>query len=222
LFLGLVVFVRLNYKGTNNNQKENDNINNEKIEENTNQNNPIIDDNTDEESEIDSMFSFIDLNNYNFKYTITYNNVESIMEGKRYNKKLDFSLSSNNEIIYFNGTSNYIKVKTDEDGDYRLATLPFALINFFDNNIIKDLILNSELNEGIYIIPNSKISIIINDELDNKDGLNEIELVKRNNKVVKIIMNLTNAFSAYSKENVSAKIILEYFDFGLVEDFSLF
>lgn len=219
LFIFLVIFIRLNYKG---------NINNSKNIENNNQ----IDNNNveinkeeikkEEVSEIDSMFSFIDLNNYNFKFIISYNDVESVLEGKRYDNKYDFTLSNNNEVIFFNGTSNYMKVKTEENESYKLATLPFVLLNFFDNDKIKEIITNSELDSEIYKITNAKLSKVLNEKIDNEFATNDIALIKKNNKVTKINMDLTNAISAYSKENVIVKLNLEYFDFGLVDDFKIF
>ena len=224
LFIFLVIFIRINYKSNiNKNINENNNQiqdNNEeiKVEEN------IINDDNDnkEENEIDSMFSFIDLNNYNFKYVISYNDVESVIEGKRYNNKFDFSLNSNNEEIYFNGVNNYLKVKTEKNGSYKITTFPYVLVNFFDNKKIKEIINNSILSDGVYKITNDKLSKILNENLDNPNTINEIELIKRNNKVVKINLDLTSAVSAYSKEKITAKLNLEYFEFGLVEDFKLF
>lgn len=229
IFVFLIIFVRSNYKGNVNNNQNIDQNTDQNTSNNVNNQNSIEKNDVEKkdntivkENEIDSMFSFIDSNNYEFKYTVSYNGVESVIIGKKYNNKYDFSLTNNDEIIFFNGTSNYIKVKTGENENYKSATFPYVLVNFFDSNILKEIINNSNNIDGIYKIENSKLSKIIREELRNENDLNEIELVKRNNKVVSINIDLTNAFSAYSKEKVSTKLKLEYYNFGLVDDFALF
>lgn len=225
LFVFLIIFVRVNYSSNVNNKKEN--INNNQIQETNNneikkeENNINENNNMKEKNEIDSMFSFIDLNNYEFKFSVSYSDKESIVEGKRFNNKFDFTLNSDGRTLYFNGNSNYIKAK-EKDGDYKTITFPYVLINYFDSDLLKKIINNSKLENDVYKISNSELGSIINENLDNQDSINEISLVKKNNKVVGINMDFTSAVSSYTKQYLIVKLNLEYKNFGLVDDFQLF
>ena len=222
IFLFLIIFVRTNYKGVNVNNESTSNNNNINNQENENKNDKV-DNNVDienKESEINEMFSFIDLNNYEFKYTVSYNDTGTVIEGKKYNNKYDFSLSSDGSILHFNGSNSYIKAKIDDE-DYKLVSFPYVLVNYFDNKVIEDIVINSDYKDGFYEITNGKLGELIGEELNDSDNINKIELITKNNKVVKINLDFTSAISSYSKENVVTKLTLEYSNFGLVEDFKL-
>lgn len=216
IFIVLIVFIRLNISSSLNNneiiKKEEKENNNQEKNINTETNIVLTDD----------MFSFIDLDNYNFTYNIDFNNSISLIEGKRFNDKYYFTMTNNGSILYFNGTSNYIKAKETLDGEYKITGFPYVLVNIFNTNIIKDLINNSTINNDKYEITNKKVGEISNyNKMTNVDAINTIELVKSNNKITQINIDLSNAISSYMNENVKAIITLKYSNFGLIDDFKI-
>lgn len=217
-FILLVIMVRFNLKSSLTKNNENTEANNT---ENVTNSNQEITPEPNANNELNEMFSDIDLNNYEFKYVVDIKNSVSTIEGKRYNNKYLFTLENNGSILYFSGTTNYIKVRETEDGEYKLNGFPYVLINYFDSSVIKDLLNKSSLNNGLFEISNESISTIANKKLSNSDAINNIEVFLKNNKINKIELDLSNAVSSYMNESVSAKISLEYNNFGLIEDFDI-
>ena len=216
IFIILIVFVRLNLSSTQDLNKEKTNKENVINEEKTN--NVQI----EEVVKNDDMFSFIDLNNYDFKYIINMDTTNTSIVGKRYNDKYEFSLDSNGSVLFFNGTTNYIRARETIDGEYKITGFPYVLVNIFDNNVVKKIINNSELKDNVYEITTEKLGAIVgNNNLNNKEEINTIELVKRNNKVTEINMDLSNAISSYMNNKTKAIIKLEYSNFGLIDDFKI-
>lgn len=171
--------------------------------------------------EVAELFSFVDQNNYNFKVTINYQDQIFSIDGKRFDDKYDFTYSNGVETLYFLGTTNNIKVK-EEDG-YRTVIFPYVYVNFFDNNELKSIIRNATLVDGIYQISNESINEIVSlkGTMENKDLLNTFELLVKNNKIVGINIDCSNAISDLQNDELSTKIKIEYENFGLVEDFEL-
>ena len=229
IFVVIIIIVRFNVSNLSSNNKNSTFLNNENTLNNTNIENSntsnnnnkevnLIDNNND--SELDKAFSFIDLNNYNFVFETNISNTVSLIEGKRFNDKYSFELKSNNQVLYFNGTSNYIKAKETPDGESKLMGFPYVLVNIFNNNTLKNIINSSKLEDNVYVITNEELAKAINyDKMTNNEKTNTIELHKNNNKITKIVMNLTNAISSYLNEETTAILTLNYSNFGLVDDF---
>jgi hypothetical protein len=210
----------LKNQGNINNEVDNENIvnTNENITVNNQEN---IEEPDSKNKELQEMFSNIDLNNYNFRYVVNIKDSVSIIEGKRYNDKYSFTLENNGSFLYFNGTSNYIKARESEDGVYKLTGFPYVLINIFDSNVLKQLINESNLNNGVFEISNESISKLANKSLSNNEAINTVEVYLKENKIDKVDLDLSNAISSFMNETVSAKISLEFTNFGLVEDFRI-
>jgi len=218
IFIVLVIFIRTNLK-TNpvNESKENNNSNKE-------ENNEVVsDNNTNISEDLNEMFSFIDMKNYNFNYSVDIGETISLFEGKRYNDKYSFTASLNNDsnVLYFNGTSNYIKAKEDENGEYKLVMFPYVLVNYFDTNVLKEMINKSTLEDNVYKITTKEIGEIVKQDLINGDNINTIELIKSNNKITQINLDLSNAITSYMKDSVVTNISLKYSNFGLIDDFKI-
>lgn len=211
IFIVLIIFIRANMSNIASQEQEQ-----EKIEGTNNE--PVVNE-EGTNSELDEMFSFIDMNNYDFDFNINSNNSSSIIVGKRFNNKFNFELKNNEDILYFNGTSNYIKAKESLDGESKVTGFPYVLINVFDTKTLKDLIEHSTINNDVYEITNEEIGKIVKENLENKELVNSIELIKSNNKVVQINLFLSNAISSYTKETSDVIITLKYSNFGLVDDF---
>ena len=220
-FILLIIMVRFSLKSSLNNEANNNSVvdNNEIVTNNNQENIEKPNDNNDDE--LNEMFSDIDTNNYEFKYVVDIKDSVSTIVGKRYDDKFSFTLENSGSIIYFNGTSNYIKAKESEDGEYKLNGFPFVLVNYFDSNIIKKMINNSNLNNGKFEISNETIGNLANKDLSNKEAINTMEVYLKNNKIYKIELDFSNAVSTIMDESVNAKISLEYFNFGLIDNFEI-
>ena len=213
----LIIFLRLSFKNTFVQKDKEDNK--EEVKE------EIKDDKKDEikeKDEIDKLFSFIDSNNYNFRFTINDSGVNYVSEGKRYNDNYSFTFTDGNQLISFLGTKDNIKVKT-VDGNIMVSSFPYVFFNYYDSEIIKNVIRKSSNNNDIYEISNEKLFEIIGRKAneDSKDALNTVELIVKNNNVVGLKIDITNAISSIEKQEKATIITLDYYDFGLVEDFDI-
>ncbi len=210
----IIVLIRSNY--SNNEQKESKKETNEQIEE-TNNNKE-----SEEKDELDKMFSYIDENNYNFKFMLNYNNEQLETIGKRYNNKFEFTYSNKGQSLYFLGTVSNLKMKKDDS--YISIVFPYTYFNYFDNNVIKEIIRNSiyNYNSNKYEISSKKFNEILNHSatIDN-DGINTIELITKNNKVVEIKVDFSSALAMIDPSETTAIISLNYYDFGLIDDFNI-
>ncbi len=213
IFIFFIIFIRLNINSSDIDKDITKNTNKEIIKEETK---------IKELEDSNNTFLFLDMNNYDFIFNINVKDSVSVIEGKRYNDKFSFTLNNNGNILYFNGVSNYIKAKETIDGEYKLTGFPYVLVNIFDTNVIKELINNATLNNDIYEIKTEEIGRIINyGTLNNGEAVNTIELIKKNNKVTEINLDLSNAISSYMNDSVTAKISLKYSNFGLIDDFKI-
>ena len=212
----LIIFIRLSLSSSNN-------LNNEEIEEPNNNEEKVTyeEEDTKPKDDVDKMFSFIDQNNYNFKFTINYQEQEFIINGKRFNEKFEFTYTNGNEELYFLGSKDNLKLKREDD--YSSVVFPYVYVNFFDNNELKNIIRNSILVDDVYQVSNEKINnlVTLKGNMDNNDAINTFSLLLRNNNVVGINIDCSNAISDFQDEEIVLKITLEYSDFGLVEDFEL-
>ena len=171
--------------------------------------------------ELDEMFSFIDQNNYNFVFTLNYNDEEYITNGKRYNNKFDFTYSNKDQSINFLGTSSNLKMKKDDA--FLSIVFPYTYFNYFDNDVIKKIIRNSTYNEisKMYEITSKRFNEILGHNATDDLSINTLELVTKNNKIVNINVDFTNALKTLDSSETIAKISLNYSDFGLIDDFSI-
>ena len=218
LIFFLVIFVRNSIsKDYKDNSNDNSNVIevNEKVDENDNEKEveEKVYDNLDE------MFSFIDNNNYNFSFILDYNNDQFITEGIRYNNKYNFTYKNKDQILYFLGTVGNLKMKNNDR--YTNIVFPYTYFNYFDNNLIKKVIRESNYVDGKYEISTSKFNELLNYESSSKNGLNTIELFTRNNKVVEIKIDFTDALSSITLNESLAVIDLKYSNFGLIDDFNV-
>lgn len=205
LIVGLILMIRVSPKNTDKKNESEEKNNNQVVEEN----NAL--------KELDEMFSFIDGNNYEFKYTMTFKDNVSIMEGKRYSKKISFKLIENDEY-----QDDYIGTEDNLSGVNNNISSN-ASFNMFTTTFFKKVITNSTVNNGIYEITNENLNKIMsnNVEINDKEKNNTLELVMKNNKITEIHFDISSLISDYSKENTKALVVLEYYNFGLVDDFAI-
>lgn len=217
LFLYLVFFIIIIVVIRTGNISNNsvDTTNNDKIED--------IQVEVNNEFFLKDEFSYIDSNNYNFNFLINYNNQEVSSVGKRFDNKFMFDVINDDNVANFIATGNLAKIKKDEE--YSTTDYPYVLFNYYNNSVIENILSDSTFDNstGLYIISNEKLFSYIDNNssivLSNKTANNSIELVKKNNKVVTIIFDLSNIAKEINAFESSLNIRLEYYNFNLVDDF---
>ncbi len=214
LFIILIIFLRINISNKNYGESNNEILNNEIVDNNNEEN---------ENSYIESLFSYIDLNNYNFEFKIYYNDNIYISSGKRFNRKYDFSLTDGNNIVNYLASGELVKIKQEDS--YINSILPYFYINHFDNDVLKAILASSrQVSENSYEITNGILSSFVDSSYNlivgDDELLNTIELEVKNNIIVGINMDFTNLFNDYDEVS-SLKIALNYSDFGLIDDFDI-
>ena len=215
IFVILIIFLRLNIKNTDNYSESNNEVLNNEIVDNDNEEN--------ENLYIKSLFSYIDLNNYNFEFKIYYNDNIYVSSGKRFNRKYDFNLTDGSSTVNYLVSGELVKIKQNES--YTVSMLPYFYINHFDNEILKEILASSrQISENSYEITNGILSSFVDSNYNlivgDDELLNTIELDIKNNIIVGINMDFTNLFNHYDEVSL-LKISLNYSDFGLVDDFDV-
>lgn len=229
LFIILIVAIRTvgtdNASNTvTNNEIENkeENIINNEIEEET-------DTEKEEDSEIEKQFSYILMNNYDFEFTLYYNDTTYIANGKRYDRKYDFEFGNEESTLKYLVSGNIVKAKivSSEETEYNSIPLPYFYINYFDGNKVKTIIENAAMIEnGIYEISNEALYEFVEEEYQKEieitEDMNKIYLTLKNNIVTEVIFDITSFVKNIEGTDVeSAKISLKYNNFGLIDDFEV-
>lgn len=175
----------------------------------------------EEKEDILPGFNFLSMNNYEFEYVLHLNGEEYILLGKRFNDKLSFTVSNKDEKKEYLVSGNTVKMKENEM--YVNTKLPYYYINYFDNDVIQNIIRDSEkITDTEYEITNLKLSKYIDSSFKynnkEKDLKNSVDLTFKNGNVVGIDFDLVNLFSDVDELN-ELKISLNYKNFGLIDDF---
>lgn len=223
VFIVLIVMVRISSVNSNNQLTDkNENVNSE-INSDNNEN-VFTDDNS-----IDNFkeeFSYIELNNYNFEYLLTSDEYQFVASGKRYNEKYDFNFTNQIDTMHYLSDGKKVMALEPNAEYYVITNFPYYYINYFDTEIIKQILNNStKLSDDVYEITNDKlVEYVENDyksDLNNKELTNTIKLSKKNNIIVSIEIDITNLINELGKENNSTIITLKYSNFNLIDDFEI-
>ena len=205
----LIVFIRVSISGTSNNNDVKKDKTPDKVE-------------PKELDTYDEMFSLIDENNYNFVYKLNYSNELYIASGKRFNNKYSYSFVKEGEkAIDFLGTQNNIKAKVDNE--IMDAGLPYRYLNFFDNELIKNILRKSnKIDDNTFEVTNSDLGKIISDfsKLVSEDK-NTIKLDIKNNKVVGFTIDYSNATKELLNKEITTTITAQLSNFSLIDDFGV-
>ncbi len=216
LFLGLVIYIRANISD-NGDQLE------DKREE------VIVDDERQEEDlEIRELFSLLSKNNYNFDFQLKIDNDEYTYNGKRYSNKIMYSFNNlENDLGTYISDGNLTKVKLLEE-DYAISDSPYYGFNYFEVNILKDILNNADkIEEDIYSITNEKFDKYYDKNrhyinMIDKELTNEIKLETKNGKIVGMTIDYSNYAKNDSSFTFSSVVIsLKYSNFDLIDDFSI-
>ena len=225
VFIILIAFLRTEIKNGNiDSNSFNEENNNDMIDNNTNNN---TDNNTDDNSYIENIFSYINMNNYNFEYTLYYNDDKYISSGKRYDRKYDFDLTNGKQTMHYLVSGPIVKAKNKEDIDasYMTTNLPYSYINYFDNDTLKEILINAkQISVDTYEITNGALAPLIDNRsnfiISDDELVNHIMLEIKNNIVVGIDLDFSNLFFGDS-DIFNFKISLKYSNFGLIDNFSV-
>ena len=219
-FIILIVLVRANTEVNNSMDDQNNNA--EYVENAGNDNNS-----DSEKTEIDKLFSYIDLNNYEFDYILYYNDDIFYATGKRYDRKYMFDLSNGDNVLSYIASGELVKAKDKNNAEegYTTTDFPYYYLNYFDNTVLKSVLEKAtKIEDGKYEIDNEELIKYIDYGSTfkdaNKDLINEIELELKNNIITAIHIDITNLFS-FSDDIKRLEIDLKYSNFGLVDSFDV-
>lgn len=160
--------------------------------------------------------------NYSLQYVLKLDDVTYQYVGKRYDDKQKLAIQSgmSNADYYIYGD---IALKKSGD-EYILADLPFHYFNYFDINIINDIINKSTYDEltNTYEITSSNFNEAIKQKatMSNK-SINTISIAYTDNNVSSIIIDFSNYLKARREKYSFAVLELKYQDFGKITDFSI-
>ena len=187
----------------------NPSVNSDSIKTSTNVENEFV-------SNIDG-FTNIKNKNFKFKYILTLSNEEIIYDGKQRNDKILFNDIKLNKEYYVQNDM----VLEKEGTNYVLSKNPVKYFNYLDIDLIEKILLNSHLEENEYIISCTDFSKNISDEKEFNDEYIYIQLIKTNDIITKVIIDLGEYVNAVDSNIKSAKLELQYYDFNQVEDFNI-
>jgi len=169
-------------------------------------------------------YQLIDSKNFNYKYTLLVDDNLYVYEGKKYNNKELFSLTSNNqkEEYYIDGKKSYMK----KNNQYKLQEeKPYILFDFFDVELMEEII-----SRSVYKQEGSYSNQVTNQELHNVIGegfkkyeeeFNYINLIYRNDNIVGVVLDLSNYAKAIYEDYNTIIITLEYSNFNIIDDFNV-
>ena len=157
-------------------------------------------------------FESIKNKNFNFKYTVKTKTEEVIYEGKQRDTKILF-VNALDKTEYFREGKIILEKKGEE---YVWNNSLKNYFDFFDVELINNILQNSILEDGEYFISNKEFSNVVDFDMtdDSIYGV-YIKLNKQNSVVTSIEFD----FSEIS-DSVEA-IVLEYNNYGLIEDFDI-
>lgn len=166
-------------------------------------------------------FSSIKESNFNYKYTLNIDDKIYTYEGKRYDNKDSFTLSVDKDIRNYVQVDNFsFEIK---DKEKVLTDKPIYYLDFFDINILEEIIKNSiKKSDNIYSIDNKSLDSILKGQLGVNNKLeNSIMLTCEDNTITRIDINYTNYMKFTNRSINKVLLTLEYKDFGKVLDFNV-
>lgn len=171
-------------------------------------------------SKIDG-FSYIKSSNFNYNYNLTVDNNTFIYEGKKYDKNDEFSLMINNEKKDYIINDGYTFEKKNKDNILR--DKPYYYIDFFQPEVIEKILINSKkIDDNNYVISNSKLDSVVDSEIGIDSDLdNYLKVYYQNNVITKIEFDYTNYVNYCGVKVGKVLLVLQYYDFGLVEKFDI-
>ena len=162
--------------------------------------------------------------NYTYSYTIDYDTNTAVYLGKRIDDKQKFTVINNgNSTNYAIINGNYLIF---EDGIYKITDSLDDYFKYCDVEKILKIVVNEISDESgnskSYSVDNVKISKFFNDKISgNNNGFNNITIIRENNTIKEIDMNLSNYISEVQGKTHSLVIKMNFADVGKTEDFEI-
>ena len=152
--------------------------------------------------------------NFKFEYILEIDGVKTTYIGENNKNKTHFIYkSSKEESEYYSIEDVFLK---HNNKNYILSTNPSLYFNFFDIEKIKAIILklnnNSISNKDLYYIEKS--------EFLGDNRLNKVDIIKENNLVKQIKIDLSN-FAKIYQSNVKVILTLNYSDYNKVNEINI-
>lgn len=166
-------------------------------------------------------YDLIHNNNFSYKYTVVMDEEKYTYEGKRYKNKDLVTITAKDESrdYYFDKDNYYVK----RDNVYkRTLTKPIFIFDYFNTSAIGTTISRAVFQEdkNQYVVDNQTLYDVLSDEDDRVEkGDNFINLEYRNSYITKISFDVTNYANMLGERCSNATVVLEYFDFNLIDDF---
>lgn len=152
--------------------------------------------------------------NFKFEYILEIDGVKTTYIGENNKNRTHFIYkSSKEESEYYSIEDVFLK---HNNKNYILSTNPSLYFNFFDIEKIKAIILklnnNSISNKDLYYIEKS--------EFLGDNRLNKVDIIKENNIVKQIKIDLSN-FAKIYQSNVKVILTLNYSDYNKVNEINI-
>ena len=152
--------------------------------------------------------------NFKFEYILEIDGVKTTYIGENNKNRTHFIYkSSKEESEYYSIEDIFLK---HNNKNYILSTNPSLYFNFFDIEKIKAIILklnnNSISNKDLYYIEKS--------EFLGDNRLNKVDIIKENNLIKQIKIDLSN-FAKIYQSNVKVILTLNYSDYNKVNEINI-
>lgn len=152
--------------------------------------------------------------NFKFEYILEIDDIKTTYIGENNKNRTHFIYkSSKEESEYYSIEDIFLK---HNNKNYILSTNPSLYFNFFDIEKIKAIILklnnNSISNKDLYYIEKS--------ELLGDNRLNKVDIIKENNIIKQVKIDLTNFANLY-KSNSKVTLILNYSDYNKINEINI-
>lgn len=167
-----------------------------------------------EEKKQNNELKEFDNKNFKFEYILEIDGIKTTYLGENNKNRTHFIYkSSKEESEYYSIEDVFLK---HNNKNYILSTNPSLYFNFFDIEKIKTIILklnnNSISNKDLYYIEKS--------ELLGDNRLNKVDIIKENNIIKQVKIDLTNFANLY-KSNSKVTLILNYSDYNKINEINI-
>ena len=167
-----------------------------------------------EEKKQNNELKEFDNKNFKFEYILEIDGIKTTYLGESNKNRTHFIYkSSKEESEYYSIEDVFLK---HNNKNYILSTNPSLYFNFFDIEKIKAIILklnnNSISNKDLYYIEKS--------EFLGDNRLNKVDIIKENNIVKQIKIDLSN-FAKIYQSNVKVILTLNYSDYNKVNEINI-
>lgn len=167
-----------------------------------------------EEKKQNNELKEFDNKNFKFEYILEIDGIKTAYLGENNKNRTHFIYkSSKEESEYYSIEDVFLKYNNK---NYILSTNPSLYFDFFDIEKIKTIILklnnNSISNKDLYYIEKS--------ELLGDNRLNKVDIIKENNIIKQVKIDLTNFANLY-KSNSKVTLILNYSDYNKINEINI-